>query len=65
MTPATRMSAALGLLRWTASDVSLLCRVNERTVRRWLAGTYEPPQAVLDWLEALAAVHRHTPPPVM
>ena len=31
--------------------------VNERTVRRWVAGTNDPPEALVAWLETLAAFH--------
>lgn len=61
--PASRLQAALKTLRWSNCDLAAELRRDEKQVRRWLGGTYEPPQVVLDWLEALAACHLAHPPP--
>lgn len=63
MTPAARLEAALDALRWSGRSLAAVLRLNERTVRRWAAGEYDPPPAVLAWLETLAACHRANPPP--
>ena len=36
---------------------------DERKVRRWAAGAYEPPEDLLAWLERLAAFHEANPAP--
>jgi transcriptional regulator with XRE-family HTH domain len=63
MTPADRLRAALASLHWTQRGLAAILRRDERQVRRWLAGTYEPPRDVLEWLEMLAQVHAANPPP--
>jgi len=40
-----------------------LLLVNERTVRRWIAGTAVCPEAIVVWLEDLARYHEARPPP--
>lgn len=63
MTPATRLRAALTSLHWSQRGLAAILRQDERQVRRWLSGDYEPPEAVLVWLEKLADFHtRHMPP---
>lgn len=62
MTP-SRLSRALRTIRWTPSDLGRAVNVNERTVRRWLDGSFEPPAPVLAWLEDLAAYMAAHPPP--
>lgn len=63
MTPTSRFLAALGALHWGPVVLSELLDVNERTVRRWIAGQNDPPPAVLEWLEKLAAFVEANPPP--
>jgi transcriptional regulator with XRE-family HTH domain len=63
MTPATRLRAALRALHWTQRGLAAILGQDERRVRRWLAGTYETPGDVLEWLEMLAQVHAANPPP--
>lgn len=63
MTPANRLRAALDAIRWSGHLLGRLLRVDERTVRRWLAGQYPVPDDVLAWLETLAAFHQRHPPP--
>jgi len=63
MTRTSRLSVALSVLRWGPLDVATQCGVNERTVRRWLAGAQEPPERIVGWCECLASFHAAHPPP--
>lgn len=63
MTQTQRLHAALGALHWGPVVLSELIDVNERTVRRWMAGQNDPQPAVLEWLERLAAFVDANPPP--
>jgi len=64
MTPgATRLAAALKALHWSNVALAAELRRDEKQVRRWLSGSYDPPMAVLDWLERLAECHRANPAP--
>jgi len=62
-THATRLRAALHALHWTQRGLAAILGQDERRVRRWLAGTYETPGDVLEWLERLAGFHMDNPPP--
>jgi hypothetical protein len=62
MTPA-RLAEILDLLRWSAYALAAETRVNDRTVRRWLAGDYPIPETIEHWLERLAAAHADLPAP--
>lgn len=63
MTPSSRLSTAMATLRWGVSSFAGAARVSDRTVQRWLAAQNEPPEALLAWVERLAAVHSANPPP--
>ena len=63
MTAAIRLRIALAALHWTQRGLAAVLRRDERGVRRWLSGDYEPPADLLAWLETLAAFHRDNPPP--
>lgn len=63
MTPATRLHAALTALRWSGRSLAIHIGLNERTVRRWHAGTSPLPPNILQWLERLATFHNQNPPP--
>jgi ribosome-binding protein aMBF1 (putative translation factor) len=63
MTPAARLRAALDHLHWSCRSLAAILGRDERRVRRWAAGDYEPPEDVLAWLERLAAFHDAHPPP--
>ena len=63
MTPAARLSAALVAIGWGPTELGRQAGINERTVRRWLAGQNEPPGAILAWLETLAEFHAANPAP--
>lgn len=60
---AARLSSALHVLRWTPTVLAREIHVNDRTVRRWLAGQNPPPLRILDWLEDLALHHQANPAP--
>lgn len=63
MTPSTRLRNALTTMRWGYVALANELRVNERTVRRWVAGRNEPPPDILAWLEEMAAFVESHPPP--
>lgn len=52
----SRLSTALDALNWSGRSLAVLLGMNERTVRRWVSGAYEPPEPVLEWIEELARV---------
>jgi hypothetical protein len=58
-----RLHLALHTLWWNAAPLGYLTGVDDRTCRRWLNGTQEPPESLVEWLERLAACHRANPPP--
>ena len=58
-----RLLCALSTLRWGPRMLAELLLVNERTVRRWIAGTAVCPEAIVVWLEDLARYHEARPPP--
>lgn len=62
-TPSTRLRAALQACHWSVRHVAPLIQWDERSIRHWLSGRYEPPADVLAWIERLAAVHSANPPP--
>lgn len=59
----TRIAQVLAFLRWGPTDLAALLDVNERTIRRWLAGQNDAPADVLEWLLDLARYHEAHPPP--
>ena len=62
MTP-TRRRECLALLRWTQRGFAAAIGVDEGTVRRWLRGSGEAPQAIDAWLERRAMAMADDPPP--
>lgn len=62
-TRGTRFNAALKACHWSVRHVAPLIQWDDRTVRHWLSGRYEPPEEVLVWIETLAEVHNANPPP--
>ena len=63
MSSSDRFSVALNTLHWGPSTLGAMAHVDERTVRRWLKGDYDPPERILAWLEDLAAYHAAHPAP--
>jgi ribosome-binding protein aMBF1 (putative translation factor) len=63
VTPAVRFRAARETLRWSIRGLAKVLGQDERKVRRWESGQYEPPTEVLEWLETLAAFHDENPLP--
>ena len=59
-----RLRAALSAARWTAADLAREAMVDERTVRRWVAGAYQPPERIVLWAEGLATFIAAHPIPV-
>jgi ribosome-binding protein aMBF1 (putative translation factor) len=60
---ATRLRTALDRLHWSGRSLAAILGEDERKVRRWAAGAYDPPEIVLAWLERLAAFHDANPAP--
>jgi predicted transcriptional regulator len=58
-----RLGTAMAEVRWTSADIARELAVSERTVRRWLDGSYDCPEHILMWADRLAAAHRDNPPP--
>lgn len=46
-----RLRHALTTLGWSQRDLARHLGYDDRTVRRWLSGAYEPAEGVLEWLE--------------
>lgn len=63
MTPSERLSATLTKLHWSGRGLAAILRTDERKVRRWASGAYEPPIEIVEWLERLAAFHEENPLP--
>jgi transcriptional regulator with XRE-family HTH domain len=63
LSSAARFSLALRGLRWGPRELAEMLAINERTIRRWLSGQNDPPPALLEWLELLAAFVNANPPP--
>lgn len=63
MTPSDRLRAALDRLHWSGRALAAILGEDERKVRRWAAGVYQPREDDLAWLERLAAFHDANPPP--
>lgn len=61
---AERFRACLDAIGWSGRALAALLDIDERQVRRWTSGQYAIPPDVGDWLETLADVHEHNPPPV-
>ncbi len=59
----TPLSRYLTVIRWTPADLSRAASVSERTVHRWVAGTYPVPPRLASWLQDLAAYHAAHPAP--
>jgi hypothetical protein len=62
MTPA-ELSASLDAINWRPATLAEVLGVNERSVRRWLAGDAAVSDPVAAWLRDLASAHRRHPPP--
>jgi transcriptional regulator with XRE-family HTH domain len=45
----------LATIGWSQTELARRLGVNERTVRRWMAGDGVPPPAVLAWMGDVAA----------
>lgn len=63
MEKADILSQALTTLHWGPQVAARVLGVNERTIRRWLAGQNDPPAEVLAWILDLARYHEAHPPP--
>jgi transcriptional regulator with XRE-family HTH domain len=64
MTKSQRLRLALERLGWTMSILADQIGAGRSTTKAWCGGKTAPPDAVLAWLEGLAAHHvRHPPPP--
>jgi len=53
--PCYRLRAALDAADLSHEGLARHAYVSDRSVRRWLAGTYPVPDDVLEWIEARAA----------
>jgi ribosome-binding protein aMBF1 (putative translation factor) len=62
MTP-DRIRACLSLIGWSQRGLAERLGHDERQVRRWCSGHHEIPEAVANWLNALADFHERNPPP--
>ena len=59
-----RLRLALERLGWTMSILADQLGAGRSTTKAWFSGHTAPPDAVLAWVEGLAAFHvRHPPPP--
>jgi transcriptional regulator with XRE-family HTH domain len=58
-----KLRQALERLGWTAAILADQIGAGRSTVKGWMAGKYDPPHAVLVWLDGLAAHHASHPPP--
>lgn len=56
------IKTCLTLIGWTNRHVATELTMNERQVRRWIAGE-DVPDRVLKWLNVLADYHEQHPPP--
>jgi hypothetical protein len=63
VTLTARFSAALAALHWGPRSFSMIAGVHERTVYRWMHEIGEPPDALVMWLEGIAAYVRDHPAP--
>lgn len=63
MTWSDRLSFALATLHWSGRGLAAILKTDERKVRRWASGAYQPPIEIVEWLEMLAAFHARHPPP--
>lgn len=59
-----RFDGALATLCWGAVALARAVGCRDSTARRWVSGKYALPEALVAWLEDLAAYHRSRPPPV-
>jgi hypothetical protein len=57
------LRAALYRLHWSGRSLAAIPGQDERKVRRWAAGAYEPPEDVLAWRERLAVFYGANPAP--
>lgn len=62
-TQAARLRASLDSVGWSQRALAAILGEDERKVRRWLQGAYEPPGAVVAWMERLAQAHDDNPAP--
>jgi hypothetical protein len=62
VTPSDRR-ACLDLLGWSQRGLARLIGFDERMVRHWFAGRYDPPEAIDAWLWRRAEAMRADPPP--
>lgn len=63
MTPSARIDRALLELRWSLGTFAEVADVSYATVKKWRNGRYAAPEAVLAWLDDLAAYVRAHPVP--
>ena len=56
------LGECLALIGWSGRQLADMLEMDERQVRRWVAGATVPPH-VMEWLAALADVHQRNPPP--
>ena len=61
--PSARLSAALRAIRWTAGTLAVELGLSPSTTRNWTLGRQPLPEAILAWVEDLAAYHVSRPPP--
>ena len=61
--PGARLSAALRTIRWTAGVLAVELGLSPSTTRNWTLGRQPLPEAILAWIEDLAAYHVSRPPP--
>ena len=62
MTP-DEFRACLDTLAWSQRGLAAILDFDDRTVRRWAAGTQDVPSAIAAWLRRLAEFHAQHPPP--
>ena len=60
MTTLQQLREAIG---WSIQHTADRLGVNERTVRRWDSGEFDPPSAIVAWLRKIAAYIDRNPPP--
>jgi DNA-binding transcriptional regulator YiaG len=58
---AYRLRAALDRLHWSGRSLAAILGRDERAVRRWATGAYEPPADALAWLSGLPRFTPHPP----
>src|SRR5262249_808587 len=63
LTPEQRLTELLGRVGWNNHTAARFFGCRESMVRRWRTGEHKVPEAVLDWLAALAAFIAAYPAP--